>query len=922
MWSAPGPRRPRLLALAALWPALASPAPNLLVNSSFETGPDARIAVGRWYVDGLPALDRDAGQRVHGRYSLRAPFSRIAYSPATTSGIEVRAAAGTAVRAGTDYSLSVWLRTDAPRRAELSVVDQPPDGRADPRPLATREAFIGPDWKRVVLRFRPRQGQPVYWRVTVAADRPGALWLDAVQLEAGAATDYAPGQPLEASLSAPVPGAIYTAGVPGDLRLRLANAGTAPLAAEGELQVADLAGNTVRRELLAEALDPGADRERSIGLARLPNGIYAARLLAGDGQLLAEQHFAVLPPPRPVARDDSAFGIAGTIAPEPLAVLGRLGFRWLVQMTVNGRMIYWDQVEPTPGSFRWYDDDVAAATSSGFGLMFNLEPCKTPRWAERLPLEQRRQRWADYVTAMARHYGDRVRYWTISDEVQEGTQAGDYRRDCWRDPAGYVPWHAAGAAALKAVDPGLQVILNASDDIVPPILAGLPPGAVDILADNSWHVPERFARLAGLARKEGYAATWAPGIAVMVPSWYAWYQGPKDEAGDPGLWVRRNRELTQALIRTLGLGAARFFQYTGTWVGNTDRYSIFEADGSLRPTGARFGALAALVDGLKAARPVQLAGAGAGREGYRLDRRDGVTVFALFTGDEAGQVAGIPWTGPLTGRDGWGNRLKIEGGAAGPRVVPVSADPVFLEVAAASADALESALARASWQRSGLPPGAQVQQAGRYAVLRQVRDGVYRPEPNVSLWYQSAAGWMEILRFRASIFPPEYQATPDGFRVRFDFTRSTEPFYLGPGQIPAELARPGSWLGSRRVAGQTQWATGKFGDDFGDSLLIFRPEPADAPGGAGKISKLSPKLSAEAPQLRLSSGGMVVDFATTTRGDPALFGDQPDTFGGWRVLVRPGDDIFLHQYYHAAPRPGPMQVEVAIRVRCAGGGDC
>ena len=69
-------------------------AKNLITNSSFEAGIDSRFAVGRWYVDGLPSARLDPSTKIHGRYSLKMPFSRLAYTPkpAKRRGMTLRSA--------------------------------------------------------------------------------------------------------------------------------------------------------------------------------------------------------------------------------------------------------------------------------------------------------------------------------------------------------------------------------------------------------------------------------------------------------------------------------------------------------------------------------------------------------------------------------------------------------------------------------------------------------------------------------------------------------------------------------------------------------------------------------------------------------------------------------------------------------------
>jgi hypothetical protein len=651
------------------------------------------------------------------------------------------------------------------------------------------------------------------------------------------------------------------------------------------ITVLDLDEKVVTRKTVTMELPAGDGAVHEVRLTGLANGAYKALLAPLPGEVAeSEAHFSILPPRRAVSAAASAFGVAATMTPEPLGILERMGFRWLTLMTVNGRMIYWSQVEPRAGAFVWHDEDLQLAESLGFSLMFNLEPCAAPEWAKGLPRAQRIELWTRYVRAMAEHYGTSVRYWTIQDEVQEASMPEDGRfKGCWGDVAGYVDWHRAGAAALRAVDPGLKIILNAESTWAGPILDALPPDTVDVLADNSWNAPpDRLGRLAALAGQRRIPEVWAPGVAVTTPSWYA--DNRKTRQQDPGLWSTRNRELAAAVIRSLAVGVRRLFHYTASYVGNTDPYSLFEADSSLRPIGTQFASLIWLIDGFTTVRPVATGLREATRTVYRFDRADGMSVFPVFgtvAPTQALALAGLK-AGDVVAYDHFANTLPARVSAVGTFELPFGLDPVFLQVPRAAADRVEQAFARADWRVDGLPAGAAVEQAGNYAILRGLKDNLYRPEPNVSLWYRSSRrGWTEVMRYRISQPAATYRATREGW--------------------PAELLAGARLLGSRPGAVGLEWQASRIG--AGDVVVTERGVPG--PAGAAELLTLL---------LQSPERGFEIRLRTELRGEPALFDEQATTFGGWALMAQPGNDYFLNQYYRAGPA-GRVRIRVRLDVR-------
>ena len=174
---------------------------NLIENSSFEAGLDYRFGISRWYIDGLPGASLDTQAVVHGRYSLKLPYSRLSYTPAPRvyDGIAFRSAIPIAVKSGVSYTFSTYLKSDAEQIGYLVITTNGIGGYKG-KEIATRKIITTKKWKRVQLSFKPDSDQEVYWEIKVRSEKPGNLWIDALQMEASRINDYKPAFEVESGL--------------------------------------------------------------------------------------------------------------------------------------------------------------------------------------------------------------------------------------------------------------------------------------------------------------------------------------------------------------------------------------------------------------------------------------------------------------------------------------------------------------------------------------------------------------------------------------------------------------------------------------------------------------------------------------------------------------------------------------------------
>lgn len=876
-------------------------AKNLITNSSFEAGIDSRFAVGRSYVDGLPSARLDPTTKIHGRYSLKIPFSRITYhtKPRTHSGITVRSAIPIRVEKGRRYAFSLYMKSDVPAKGGVLVITPNSATGYKQAPLVTHQFQFSRIWRRTGVTFVAARDQEVYWEIRVAADRQGHLWLDALQIEEDAFTDYAPAADVEASITSEATGRIYDSGGRPRINLLAYNDSARTIAQSLWLDVYDVRGDLAWSNRLTRSLPSGGGIRVPVDLPQLKNGIYRAALrLEKGGEPVGELTFSVLPKPRKIPPDDSAFGVYLTIAPEPLAIARRIGLKWIANLASNGRMIYWNRVEQEPGRFLWYDEDVHLASELGFKLMFNLEPCRIPRWAKDFPAEEKLAKWVSFVRAMVNHYKYAVKYWTIGDEVQ-------HRRKCWNGPEDYAKWHSAGYEAIKRADPNAKVILNSTPRFVAPLFETLSPKTVDILAANYYHVPGKVLRaMKDLGTANGINRIWAPGVGGRSASFYRSHiPGRKRAEFANTYWHRYNVATVKSVVRTLDIGIERLFHYTASYVGNTNGYSIFDDDSGLKPIGAQFGALIWLLDGIRAAKHLKPMYRENILSVARIDRKDNRSVFAIWGPPSRKQRLTLR---NLAGKgfvlyDQYANPLPLERRGREVDVV-FGRDPVFLIVPGNRGAATERALLSTRLYVDKLPDADRVDIKGRYAVAYDIHDGLSRPEPNVSLWYRSSKlGWLEVMRQRTSMIPGQYGVTERGFSIAWTIGEARSDFFIEPGMFPADLVDRASYWRSRRIKGRMKWAKGRI-------------ELASIDAGLGP-KRLADDPSAAPPTTQKSDSGYnyVFEFRNGLALDMETYfvgaGDSPalatSSYRDWNIYVQANKgrtyyEVFMHAYFHTS----------------------
>jgi GH35 family endo-1,4-beta-xylanase len=144
-----------------------------------------------------------------------------------------------------------------------------------------------------------------------------------------------------------------------------------------------------------------------------------------------------------------------------------MGASWVVEYFL------WAAHEPQRGVYDWSHADLVVDHAVNQGLTVIARLGYVPEWARPKDAthlyvdEDGYAAFADFAAEFARHFKGRVRYIIIWNEPNLAQEWG-YRRP---DPAGYTELLRQAYAAIKAVDPGIQVLGGA----LAPTLA--PPGS-------------------------------------------------------------------------------------------------------------------------------------------------------------------------------------------------------------------------------------------------------------------------------------------------------------------------------------------------------------------------------------------------------------------------------------------------------------
>jgi len=422
---------------------------NIVPNSSFECGaagwgsysPSVRSWTGNVFRQ-LGEIDDSTA--AHGQRSLRMALAKgkapvFYFDYFTPIETELRSlVAGhqgwVPVAPGKPYALSCWLKADGPDvPARLMVFEAPWRQWKE-------VVSVGTEWQRFSFTFKPR-GSFVWTGVGLDLESSplddATIWVDAVQLEAGAeASDFAARQELETFIETPAVGNVFTDPAQGlSVEVVAWNGSDESRGLRGTVTVTDFADQEVLTRTVQREVGPSTQvRVRVAALLKGRRGFFRVHWRPADGSSPFPQTLrcALI---EPYEHRDSAFGMNHAY---PWAFLLRLaktaGLTWMRDWSVK-----WHTVEPERGRFDFSapDAQINRVVRANLNPLVLFPFASTP-WCSTADMKlvkeaaagnkSREERYVvawlaeneadfrNYVARSVEHYRDRVRYYEIMNE--------------------------------------------------------------------------------------------------------------------------------------------------------------------------------------------------------------------------------------------------------------------------------------------------------------------------------------------------------------------------------------------------------------------------------------------------------------------------------------------------------------------------
>ncbi|HPA16382.1 MAG TPA: carbohydrate binding domain-containing protein [Verrucomicrobiae bacterium] len=643
---------------------------NRIYNSGFEAGPEGWTPTGGFAVEETGAHSGRCCARLGtvDLPSITLPVNRPIAStmrPRIASpGIECRPFS---VRACQRYTLSAWMRAaQANTRVRLRFFEWADGGGDQPSNRNERGAdvTVTTEWARYQV---DGIALPNMWEAYVARIVPGGtIWLDDVQIEEGAATEYRPAGVIEVGAETATRWCRVGEDVEVAAHVAIAGGG------------GDLTLTYILEDLWARPLRTVCHSVRSAAIDRARftadrAGMFRVQVRAADSPAVGEVWFGAFPKRDQEARPASPFGthVTATV-PRPTNTLlasEAMGARW-VRLHDFGDFCHWRVVEPEKGNFVWRDAEIDELTKRGFKIMANLG--HPPIWAGRPhPAEQDHGSWTSapprdiaewegYVSKTVEHFRDRIGHWEIWNEPYgRGFFSGT--------PEEYAELLRVAYRAIKRTDPCAVVIGGCfsthASDWTRRVLA---QGGLDSMDALSYHVywsPPMTTSTGGdepttiemgalhfieLMRERGAVKPlYMTEGGIRCPPFASWLPAQGFSRGAPfGSMGGEHRPLTgleaacglvRGMVQMLSAGVTNIcYYYTGGELGAMPWFStmangyyvLMDYDGRPKPTMMAYSALERQLDGAVPA-------------GRRW--RDGMSVHLFSRGPDAGAIA-VAWS--------------------------------------------------------------------------------------------------------------------------------------------------------------------------------------------------------------------------------------------------------------------------------------
>ncbi len=529
------------------------------------------------------------------------------------------------------HTVSFYARSpsDAKSPPKLSVeICEYADKGAD-RPVArdhtVAEFQLTQQWRRYNFKAVLEAPYTCGYMLRLRAYGGDAL-VDAVQVEEGDLTDYAPAKPIELAIELPVLKRYPLPRQPVEPTVHLWRRNR-PGQVEVRLAWQDFFGDYKPAAHVKLRLDANGTAAAKVRCRGCDFGIYRLVARTDEDCLPGELVFGVLPADDGQRRPNSFFGTHAQVDPRSqniAAVLARrAGMRWFRLHDFN-HGVQWIHCEPERhGEYRWADEQILDLHRRGFCLLGTL--VRTPKWAGRdYPPDKpasvqarvpRKLEWfADFTRAVAARYRGVIDHWEMWNEPYGwGFWAGT--------PEEYVHLERLGYQAAKQANPSCRVVgmciyTGARDWVRRAVAAGglkwldiisfhiyISPGWVIIRPNDRSPLERMVLHLRGLLREAGRpdVPIWDSEGGVRGPSFYSWL--PRDA------WSVTSQQaaatVTKACAQLMSQGVEKWFYYfLGYAAGGPGSYYLMhnfsyiqlDVDGSPKPTLLAHAAAARFLD--------------------------------------------------------------------------------------------------------------------------------------------------------------------------------------------------------------------------------------------------------------------------------------------------------------------------------------
>jgi len=461
---------------------------NRVRSGGFESGGQPFWFIWKAETSGywLSPEDFDAASPREGRYALRlrgcaSPYRRE--GQAWTYGVNL-SSEPLKLRPHHRYTFSFSARSDDPAAALKAGVVLGPKG-ARPRILrwhCTVSPKLSEDWQRFSASFEFHDEEnpaQIYFQATGFQGEPdqrflskGAVFLDAVQVEEGELTDYAPAAPAEVVLFSDKFRLHYYGEPIAFLARAACRDGRRDVTVEYEFRDLELRVVSEGKWRIPFDGKRGVDRQVSHDLRRRGAYLLTHRLKGIPGSE-ASLDVGIIDPPKPGS--PTSLGIYSGYGPMNLDFFQRAGARYYFTLC-DGIFRGYRIAGPSPKGHRtklpeqealalvknnayvWYDDFIEDIQAHGMKVIPELLYYEMPGWAggrggTYLSV------WKEHVRKVVSHYSQNKKLnldtWNTGDEVRTN----------------YYDIHLAAREVIRSVRPDAKVMLSTSGGVLEHFIA-------------------------------------------------------------------------------------------------------------------------------------------------------------------------------------------------------------------------------------------------------------------------------------------------------------------------------------------------------------------------------------------------------------------------------------------------------------------